>query len=86
MEYTKKEIIEKMKKSNSWRELQIDIKDVLKVFSCEDDDNNIIQSETDRDILESLTGQVKELQDKNVRLMDTNKQLRAENKALRAGK
>lgn len=70
--YTKQEILDKMKKARSWRELQIDIKDVLNVF--EEDKN------------EERDNQITELQQKIERLTETNRQLRSENKALRAGK
>lgn len=72
--YSKQEILEKMKVSRSWRELQIDIKDVYEAFS---DDSYDMRDES---------AEVQELRSKIERLNETNRQLRAENKALRSGK
>lgn len=90
MGLTKQEILERMQTANSWRESQLDIKDVYKAFS--EDAGDLTASGSGADVrafkarIKELEEQLQEAQSRGARLTDTNKQLRAENKALRAGK
>lgn len=92
MEYSKKEILERMKKSHSWKEAQIGTPmEVYKALVDGGSDTTAgIGSNSNEEALQGrvreLEEQVRELQEQKSRLSDTNKQLRAENKALRAGK
>lgn len=73
--YSKQEILDKMKVARSWRELQMDIKEVYEAFSDDSYETN-----------DGGNAEVQEMRSKIERLNETNRQLRSENKALRAGK
>lgn len=82
-----REMVDRMKKARSWKELNVTIADVCALLerlaesSADIAENPVAQRHEDA---EELSNTIQELSDKVARLTATNKQLRAENKALRA--
>lgn len=92
----KREILDRIKKSRSWKETGLSLEEVYDAFSGDsshvDGDYDKSYGEANEEAYSALKiaceqneATIRELQGKITRLTDTNKQLRAENKSLKNG-
>lgn len=72
MQYSKSEILNKMKDARSWKEFGIAIKEVYEAFS-DDSDDFVSASGVD---VEEMENEIERLKSENMKLMEANKKLR----------
>lgn len=72
MQYSKSEILNKMKDARSWKELGIAIQEVYEAFSSDSGDFDSVSGID----IEEMENEIERLKAENMKLMEANKKLR----------